>query len=875
MIRHKKTTNRRLSKKVLKHNLMKYHKLEVKDQRIQRSLQRLEQKRMYVSQVGKQITDLNNGLSTIVNQSTRHHIMKMNEALDELKMNSIDLKIEQKLHDSCSEKRYKRPKLNLSLLVPSSPKLTSTTLSNPSNLRYTSNNSFQWVYDLKTMDCISDYSMLYLVIVRGKTKKTVSMSWTDLKKIDSSKLMESISEILVIPRSNYGQFYIVFGLHSSLHFSLGSNGQQTLSNFLSCHNIKTHVVNGHESNTHIPDTIFVKTAIQHKKSNIETGYYTLMLDMASHMWPYLLKRGKNSTEIRAKHLINLGITDQKCHEYQRITITGRTALNLISTTTRDIDLSTCALKSIGNLIMFIINHILPTTKYPNIFKIRNKYEREYLNMFAKQLCITNKTYLEKFGVPAVSILVNQDLNPHYDSMNPVNISDDSTFSLNLLVPIKSLPLCNQQLLKEKFPSGVPLCVVLYKRKALCNYTKRMLAVDQYAIHHSGRIKIVELLRKVNHDVDYIGRFFSQDRKEILSKFEVEKKPPIVFKGKMLVCPEAVDKMAYFSSLLHVWFMFCYKFGLDRDDAFEFVLFFAHQCNSTVTIVTAMLRIITRLEKRSDWSMYKMLTKVCLSVNKKQDKKNNVDVGGGKHNRHSPSSNTILKWKEINNATKLMKTTFITFGESMTCNKKLGLRDRLKLFCNLQQQLKDIPGIGDFRSIHMILLSALVGILPLEFYLYVPMHYSGGPRSFLIQYMNYRNYKHCEEDKNTRDKLLTWTANELKELQSHFTKNLTANMFENAACMIGRKSMKKDVFYFLPWYNDVTSELTSDRIQLCFRLKQEESNTWNLEAFDGKNIYCFLSTDSKKSTIVKFSMKNHQIFEQGHMVDKEKLRRFFC
>ena len=94
----------------------------------------------------------------------------------------------------------------------------------------------------------------------------------------------------------------------------------------------------------------------------------------------------------------------------------------------------------------------------------------------------------------------------------------------------------------------------------------------------------------------------------------------------------------------MWYLFCYKFGLDTCDAFEFVLFFAHQCNSTVTIVTAMMCIITKLNERSSWSMYNMLAKVCLKVNPYKKNKEK-DVGSGSHNRHSPSSNATLNVKD--------------------------------------------------------------------------------------------------------------------------------------------------------------------------------------------------------------------------------------
>ena len=96
-------------------------------------------------------------------------------------------------------------------------------------------------------------------------------------------------------------------------------------------------------------------------------------------------------------MINLGITNQKCHQFQRITLTGRTALDYICTD----DLSENALKSIGKLIMYIIDNIFPTTPYPEVFKIQCEHEREYIKCFGQQLHISEAIGLDRFCVPAV------------------------------------------------------------------------------------------------------------------------------------------------------------------------------------------------------------------------------------------------------------------------------------------------------------------------------------------------------------------------------------------------------------------------------------------------------------------------------------------
>ena len=284
--------------------------------------------------------------------------------------------------------------------------------------------------------------------------------------------------------------------------------------------------------------------------------FVLIKTKYSHLFSYdiiIYKNNKKPTEGRASHVINLGITDQRCHDYKRITITGRMALDLISTSKNSFSLSRDALLSIAKLLMFIIDTILPSTPFPNIFKTQNQYELEYVKMFGQQLHITKEMGLDRFCVPAVSILVDKELYPHYDSLNPIDRDNDFTFSMNLEIPLNYIPTNIVSMVKNDYPTGVPLCLVLYKRNALCNYSKRMTAVDSYmdkkklvdnklVLQYPGRRKLVELLQDVKGDNDYIGNFFSKDMiKKLVERFDYDQGNS-VFKGKILLCPEAVDKM---------------------------------------------------------------------------------------------------------------------------------------------------------------------------------------------------------------------------------------------------------------------------------------------------------------------------------------------
>mgnify|MGYP001160240117 CR=1 FL=1 len=200
-----------------------------------------------------------------------------------------------------SDKRYKKPYRELndittkthpnSLLTP--PNRSEKTSSNAENVH-------KWVYDLKGLDNSKDFSKMFLVIVRGDTSKIDHLSWEQVKNLTQNDILAAITSVLFIPRRSHGQLYIVKGLNSSLHFSLGSNGQQALSTYLTTNSINEYIMNGHETlmknklNNNVIDCgVFVKTANQHKKSQIEQGYYKLMIDMACHLWGNLLGVSQN------------------------------------------------------------------------------------------------------------------------------------------------------------------------------------------------------------------------------------------------------------------------------------------------------------------------------------------------------------------------------------------------------------------------------------------------------------------------------------------------------------------------------------------------------------------------------------------------------
>ena len=86
----------------------------------------------------------------------------------------------------------------------------------------TSTSLHKWVFNLKAKDTSNVYSNQSLIIIRGNSNQLSSKSWKNLTNISSTSLRSYIDEIIIIPRSSYGQMYIVQGLQKSLHFSLGT-----------------------------------------------------------------------------------------------------------------------------------------------------------------------------------------------------------------------------------------------------------------------------------------------------------------------------------------------------------------------------------------------------------------------------------------------------------------------------------------------------------------------------------------------------------------------------------------------------------------------------------------------------------------------------
>ena len=188
----------------------------------------------------------------------------------------------------------------------------------------------------------------------------------------------------------------------------------------------------------------------------------------------------------------------------------------------------------------------------------------------------------------------------------------------------------------------------------------------------------------------------------------------------------------------------------------------------------------------------------------------VDVGcGGSFARFSTSNNVPFGIKE--SKIHIQSLNFI-LGNANTyfhSKKKINEEHCYDCFDALKVELQSIPGIGPLCAAHIIQLSSLLGLIPLQYYVYISPNFKmkGGPIRFFREYMNF--------DKND---MKSSYRNELKELQQIYGQNFTSNIFENASCIFGRRKKRQDILYHfpIPMKQDLSfSQETS--IQLMFRV----------------------------------------------------------
>ena len=488
-------------------------------------------------------------------------------------------------------------------------------------------------------------------------------------------------------------------------------------------------------------------------------------------------------------------------------------------------------------------------------------------MFGQQLGITDDMGLQRFVFPAVSIVVNKDLNPHCDTLNPTNFNDDTTMSFSTQVPTKDCPSELYHSLKELYPNSIPICIVIYKRKCLIDYSKRCSSIHGYMysspMEFSGRKKLINLITSVVTHADYTGTFFNPiQRVSNESRFHFVKQS--IFPNKLCLFHKSVDQMSYFSSVLHVFYLFVHKFGVTTNMVFSFVLFFAHQCNSTISLVSAMIYLMKSMLPdtpfEEDISLYSKLSNVFTMFDYNQQLKKMVS--SSRHSHHQSDNLTRYTEEEVFQYIHFLNKTFAKFSSSMKNIRKQLTIERFQLFNQLKSSIiHELPGFDESRATDMILVSSLVGLLPLDYYINLPMHLFQANGQFMSREMNWNT---------SSGDIMMWSLSTIKCLQTHFTNKLTPNMFERATNILGRsdESQQYDIHFYFPWYNSVSNQFTAPKMQFYFRMNGLCNNDWKLEVFNGSAIVTLQS--SQYSVIVYSKNPNNMIANRSHLVDNKVL-----
>ena len=704
-----------------------------------------------------------------------------------------------------------------------------------------------WVFNLREEDNEDEsFSSKYLTVIRGNTSKISKLSWHELTSTAQKQFSSNVDSVIFIQRGLTSQMYILSGLQNSLHFTLGSIGYSKLLKF--CQSLQDVLCYTYTNQQSIASEKFFLNNFSQSTSqpttsiptSMETKYTNMMIELSKFFLPTLVTSFQPDTG-RAKHVINLGITNMKVHQHKRLSITGRQGLSLISPWSKSMQIGNSALSYLGSFLMFLVKEVIPRTGFSQMFNHKHDCEKEYLQLFARQLNINNNDDINLFNIPAVSLLINHNLNPHYDTLNPTSNEVDKTLSITVKVPLTALPPKLKNILEEKHSIFVPFCIVLYRRQCLETLHQYHTKIDLYQskehFSHVVRDKLITILSDgVYSAYDYGGLFFTKHRQRLIEhKFEPMNN--FIFKDKICVLDEAVDKCGFWSCLLHMFYVFAYIRGLRRNDILSFVLFFGHQCNTTVVVMQAMidlLRIPTLYQDEK--SLYSNLVAQCKNI---KGTTKDVDVGCGPFNRFSPSNTRSFNDERANEICKQLNNWFGTAThriQKIQSSKKLCPVDVFECYQELSNNLSKIDGVKFLRASHIIQLSSLLGLIPLQYYVYLPVHSGGGTGDF---FCNEFGYTYSKDNTTIFQKYI----NELSSLQGIYGQNFTSNMFENLACILGRGKPRKDIYYFLPWIckdsdcNPVIDQVT--HVQLTFYIKVQDIN----------NISLVCKSNSKESIVI--------------------------
>ena len=315
-----------------------------------------------------------------------------------------------------------------------------------------------------------------------------------------------------------------------------------------------------------------------------------------------------------------------------------------------------------------------------------------------------------------------------------------------------------------------------------------------------------------------------------------------------ICLTLSCKKSWWSRVLDSFFLLAKVNGMSRNEALEYILFFSHQCNTTPLFCSASDRLarsfkLIRKMRKNNKTLYSILVETCNEIVGDQDTNKTSDIGcRGKHPRFSAAAAYYYEEKVVKeNISKLNNL----FQSSMKQFNNMKLKQRSKegvcqyIQCT-QQLITDISkaffGFGTLKAMHLVQLSSLIGLIPLEYYIYIPLHFGGGTGRFLSEGFGLTK-SNC-----TLEELNQFNAEMLFNLRGIFNNELTSSMLEQCMCMSARSNLKKDHWLTIPSYENgkliedgskfTKGEFEGETLQKYYRVNGSKAFKWKLESFNG-------------------------------------------
>lgn len=282
------------------------------------------------------------------------------------------------------------------------------------------------------------------------------------------------------------------------------------------------------------------------------------------------------------------------------------------------------------------------------------------------------------------------------------------------------------------------------------------------------------------------------------------------------------------------------------------------------------------------SLYTRLVIACNEINKSPSR--DCDVGSGFYPRFQTSNNNVYKEKDlkvmIENMNEILskyRLLMLNIDNDSNCDcptkKRFDLYrslvhefDKPKINVTLQKNVY-FKGISTIRINHLISLAALVGVIPIEYYIFTPIHSKGGVNNFLKEELGFK-----DTNKNqTQTSIQKWNVNIIKEIHHTYNNcNFTPNMLENMLCIISRRLTKFDIYYQLPYINSDTKTVSSKRkMQLCFKINGHKTSHWSLDVFNGNDIHTMFSHKCNILNRIKYSRTETGLLNDSkHFVDND-------